>query len=110
MLEFPDIHSNNNQVNLTQLQFIIETIGNNAKVKVIETIKNNSEEDCNVNVSLNLDDESAIVGYSFKNQNGEFISQLKEKEQAKREQREATANGYSSGLIEQKDDNSFLFL
>ena len=75
-------------------------------MKVTETIKNNSEEDFNINVSLNLDDESAVVGYTFTNQNGEFVSVLKEKEQAKQEQREATTNGYSSGLIEQKEDNS----
>ena len=55
---------------------------------------------------MKLDDESAVVGYSVTNHNGEFISQLKEKQQAKREQQEATYNGYSSGLIEQKDDNS----
>ena len=107
MIIYPQIISKENkEFKLTQLQFFIETVGNNAKIKVIETIKNNSEEDCNVTVSLNLDDESAVVGYSFTNQNGEFISQLKEKEQAKREQREATANGYSSGLIERKEDNS----
>ena len=99
MIKYPIINSENKQIEIQQLTFLIETVGNNAKVKVTETIKNNSEEDCNINLSLNLDDESAVVGYSFTNQNGEFISVLKEKEQAKQEQKEATTNGYSSGVI-----------
>ena len=106
MIIFPEINSNI-QVTIQQIDFLIETIGNNAKVKVTEIIKNNSAEDVNVTISLQLDDESTVVGYSFTNSHGEFVSQLKEKEQAKIEQRDATANGYSSAMMEQKSDNSF---
>ena len=106
MIIFPIISSGTSEIQFTQIQLLIETIGNNAKVKVIETIKNNSEEDCEITMLLNLDYDSSVIGYSFTNSRGEFVSQLKEKEQAKQEQKEASINGYSSGLIEQKEDNS----
>ena len=77
------------------------------KIKVIHKIKNKSQENSNITLSLQLDDESVVTGYSFINQNGEFISQLKEKEKAKIEQNESILNGYSSGIIEKQDDLTF---
>ena len=106
MLRTVQVVSKQAEVRIEKVEYDIETIGNNAKVKVTHQIKNNSNEDCNVSVTLSLDDESAVIGYSFKNEHGEFVSQLKEKEQAKIEQREARANGYSTGMMEQKTENT----
>ena len=82
-IPYAQIISKQPKVTIQSLEYFIQTVGNNAKVQVIHLIKNHSEEDCNVSISLNLDDESAVVGYSFKNHNGEFISQLKEKRTSK---------------------------
>ncbi|EDR25073.1 hypothetical protein, conserved [Entamoeba dispar SAW760] len=110
MLFFGRVISQEKQVRLTSINFEIETIGNNAKVKAIHSILNESNNDCNVSISMTLDDESAVTGYSIKTVNGEFESELKEKEQAKIEQSDATTNGYSSSIMEQVDDTTFSIL
>ncbi|GAB1224280.1 hypothetical protein ENUP19_0185G0006 [Entamoeba nuttalli] len=107
MLFFGRVVSQEKQVRLTEVNFEVETVGNNAKVKAIHSILNDSNDDCNVSITMTLDDESAVTGYSFKTDNGDFESELKEKEQAKIEQSDATTNGYSSAVMEQVDDTTF---
>ncbi|EMD43735.1 Hypothetical protein EHI5A_193960, partial [Entamoeba histolytica KU27] len=107
MLFFGRVISQEKQVQLTEVNFEVETVGNNAKVKAIHSILNDSNDDCNVSITMTLDDESAVTGYSFKTANGDFDSELKEKEQAKIEQSDATTNGYSSAVMEQVDDTTF---
>ncbi|BFU20577.1 hypothetical protein conserved [Entamoeba histolytica] len=107
MLFFGRVISQEKQVRLTEVNFEVETVGNNAKVKSIHSILNDSNDDCNVSITMTLDDESAVTGYSFKTANGDFESELKEKEQAKIEQSDATTNGYSSAVMEQVDDTTF---
>ncbi|EDR23063.1 hypothetical protein, conserved [Entamoeba dispar SAW760] len=110
MLFFGRVISQEKQVRLTSINFEIETIGNNAKVKAIHSILNESNNECNVSIIMTLDDESAVTGYSIKTVNGEIESELKEKEQAKIEQSDATTNGYSSSIMEQVDDTTFSIL
>ena len=98
--------NNPSEIKLIHVEFQIETIGNNAKVKTIHTLQNTYNDICDVTMNFTLDTNSIIIGYSFTNGSDEFISILKEKESARKEFSDATINGYSTGIIEKKEDQT----
>ena len=85
MIEYGQFYYEYTRIKIDSLSFQIETIGNYARVKVIHVLTNSTNKSVTIRMTLNLDDESAVTGYSFTNNNGEFISVLKEKQQARKQ-------------------------
>ena len=107
MLEYGQFYVNSTPIKIDSLTFQIETIGNYARVKAIHVLRNYSGNPTTIKMLINLDDESAVTGYSFTNKHGEFVSVLKEKKQAKKDYDDARLNGYETGLMEELNESTF---
>lgn len=89
------------------VEFDVTIIGSNARVVATHHVKNTTDKQIDAVISMTLDDESCVTGFELENNGKVIISQLKEKEEAKQEQSDASANGYSSAVIEKTDDTTF---
>ena len=86
-------------------EYITDTGFDNPEIKTFSSVVNNDDI---LQMYLKQIGRKKMLNKKEEMELGRLIREGndKEKEQAKREQKEATTNGYSSGLIEQKEDNS----
>ena len=89
------------------VEFDVTPIGMNAKVIATHHIHNTTDKSMDAVITMTLDDETCVSGFEIEHNGKTIVSQLKEKEQAKREQSDATSNGYSSAVMEKVDDTTF---
>ncbi|KAL7712242.1 VWFA domain-containing protein [Entamoeba marina] len=108
MLFYGEIITKDNINDLVEsVHFDIETTGIHAKVKATHSINNKTEEPIDAVISLKFDDECTVCNYVIRKKDSVIESQLKAKEEAKQQHKDASASGYSSSVVEKTDDNTF---
>ncbi|KAL7719025.1 VWFA domain-containing protein [Entamoeba marina] len=108
MLFYGEVITKDNINDLVEsVHFDIETTGIHAKVKATHSINNKTEKPIDAVISLKFDDECTVCNYVIRKKDSVIESQLKAKEEAKQQHKDASASGYSSSVVEKTDDNTF---
>ncbi|KAL7714000.1 VIT domain-containing protein [Entamoeba marina] len=108
MLFYGEVITKDNIKDLVEsVHFDIETTGIHAKVKATHSINNKTEKPIDAVISLKFDDECTVCNYVIRKKDSVIESQLKAKQEAKQQQKDASASGYSSSVVEKTDDNTF---
>ncbi|ELP90241.1 hypothetical protein EIN_394280 [Entamoeba invadens IP1] len=95
-------------VTFSKINFNIEVIGCFARVTATHFVTNTNPTPIDLSTSFEYDNQSAIVGYSYKVNDIEVISSLKEIEAAKKEIADAKSSGYSTSDIQKTDDRTLI--
>ncbi|ELP89712.1 hypothetical protein EIN_454920, partial [Entamoeba invadens IP1] len=95
-------------VKFSKINFDIEVIGCFARVTATHFVTNTNPTPIDLSINFAYDNQSAVVGYSYKVNDKEVISSLKEIEAAKKEIADAKSSGYSTSDIQKTDDRTLV--